>query len=98
MRYVLFGLLLIANVAQAYEIDPATGFIVGSVPEHVERYIDRSQTQTREHGSVYMPYNSGSSQYTASSTGTRQYVMPSGSYLVSRVGSTTYVTRASRAK
>jgi hypothetical protein len=76
------------------EINPATGFLVASTPKWAEGIEPNPDTLDYGVGIT----NAGSRTYSGYSAGNTTIVVPNGTYMVSRVGSTTYVTQTSRSR
>lgn len=85
--------------AQAYDIDPATGFIRGQVPDSIKRMLPPESGETRTSGDVMYPPGYGVSRsYGTLNTGASTYITSAGTYQVSRAGSTTFIIQASKSK
>lgn len=97
MRYVIMLMLLSTN-ALAYDIDPATGFIRGQVPEAIARALPTDPVTTRTSGDAVLPSGYGrTANYGTGSTG-YTVITNNSMYAVRTMGNTTYVTRAGKAK
>jgi hypothetical protein len=95
MKKLLFIFFLLSNQAMAYDIDPATGFIVGLVPESIEKMLPARTATTNSYGSVYMSNGYSNHVSYSSNNNVRSYITSSGGYQVSRAGSTTFITQIS---